>query len=95
MAPNFQRKEGIDFQDTFAPIVKWCTICIVLALITHKCWKFYHLDVKTIFLNGTSSDEVYIVSQWKGFVIHGQEIKIYKLSNALYGIWQAPWSCMV
>jgi hypothetical protein len=48
----------------------------------------YHMDVKSIFLNGDLKEEVYVV-QPLGFVKEGQEHKVYKLSKALYGLRQA------
>ncbi|KAG8077869.1 hypothetical protein GUJ93_ZPchr0007g4308 [Zizania palustris] len=49
----------------------------------------HHMDVKSAFLNGELEEEVY-VAQPPGFVIEGQEAKVYRLDKALYGLRQAP-----
>ena len=49
----------------------------------------YHLDVKSAFLNGVLQEEIY-VEQPEGFIIPGQEGKVYVLKKALYGLKQAP-----
>ncbi|CAL8165835.1 unnamed protein product [Prunus armeniaca] len=61
----------------------------LIALAAQKNWKLYQLDVKSAFLNGVLQEEVYI-DQPDGFVIQGQEDKVYKLHKALYGLKQAP-----
>ena len=60
-----------------------------MALAANKNWEVHHLDVKTTFLNGDLSEEVY-VAQPKGYVKKGQEGMVYKLIKALYGLKQAP-----
>ena len=52
-------------------------------------WPIYQLDVKAAFLNGELEEEVY-VAQPEGFVINGEEEKVYKLKKELYGLKQAP-----
>ena len=49
----------------------------------------YHLDVKSAFLNGVLQEEIY-VEQPEGFIIPGQEEKVYGLKKVLYGLKQAP-----
>lgn len=61
---------------------------MVIALAAYKGWEIHHLDVKTAFLHRELRAEVY-VSQPEGFVIKGQEEKVYKLNKALYGLRQA------
>ncbi|XP_025980644.1 uncharacterized mitochondrial protein AtMg00810-like [Glycine max] len=62
---------------------------MLLALIAHKRWKVYHLDVKSVSLNGYLQEEIF-VEQPEGFQIKGEEQKVYKLKKALYGLKQAP-----
>ena len=51
---------GVDFSETFAPVERLDTIRMLLALIEHKRWKVYHLDVKFVFLNGYLQEEIYV-----------------------------------
>jgi hypothetical protein len=61
----------------------------LISLAAQKGWLLYQLDVKSAFLNGELKEEVY-VEQLQGFVIQGEEEKVYKLRKALYGLKQAP-----
>ncbi|XP_074322761.1 uncharacterized protein LOC141659731 [Apium graveolens] len=76
-------------EKTFAPVARKDTIRTLIALAAQKGWKLYKLDVKSAFLNGDLEEEIY-VDQPDGFVIKGQEGKVYKLKKALYGLKQAP-----
>lgn len=89
VAKGYSQREGVDFDEVFAPVARMETIRILLALGAHKGWPIYQLDVKSAFLNGDLQEEVY-VSQPQGFVVQGEEMKVYKLSKALYGLRQAP-----
>lgn len=80
---------GIDYLDTFAPVARHDTIRLLLAIIAQKGWQVFHMDIKSTFLNGFLQEEIY-VEQLEGFVIKGQEDKVYLLKKALYGLKQAP-----
>jgi hypothetical protein len=54
IAQGFQQQEGIDFTKTFAPVIKWATICTVVALATAQQWTVHHMDVRTAFLHASS-----------------------------------------
>jgi ATP-binding cassette subfamily B (MDR/TAP) protein 1 len=88
VARGFEQKEGLDFQETFAPIIKWSTIRSVTVLITHFGWKISHMDVKTMFLNNDKKEEVYM-KQPKGFIKFGYEQLICKLNKVFYRLLQA------
>jgi hypothetical protein len=62
---------------------------MLMALAAQHGWRFYHMGVKTAFLNGDLKQEVYI-SVPHGFEIPGKEHMVYKLLKALYGLKQAP-----
>ncbi len=87
-ARGFQQKEGINFDTTFPPLVKWGTIRSIVAFATHLNWQKNHLDVKTAFLNGDLCED--FMQQPKGFSSPGNERKICYLLKALYDLKQAP-----
>ena len=75
VAQGFSRKEGIDYEETFAPISRYTSIKSVLALATIMKWKIHEMDVKTAFLNGVVEEEVY-VEQPLGFETHDRETRV-------------------
>ena len=81
--------EGVDFDETFAPVARLESIRILLAIANHLNFKLYQMDVKSAFLNGMLQEEVY-VEQPKGFVDPHRPDDVYKLKRALYGLKQAP-----
>ena len=60
VARGFSHKEGIDYEETFAPVDKYTSIRSVLALAVVMKWKIHQMDVKTTFLNGVVEEEVYV-----------------------------------
>jgi hypothetical protein len=80
---------GVDFSETFAPVARLDTIRILLALAAQNGWTIHQMDVKFAFLNGYLEEEIF-VEQPEGFVIQGEEEKVYLLKKALYGLKQAP-----
>lgn len=86
---GYSQQSGIDFNETYAPVVRMETIRSVLALAAQFKLSVYQLDVKSAFLNGELEEEVY-VEQPQGYVIEGKEDKVYRLQKALYGLKQAP-----
>ncbi|KAH9295153.1 hypothetical protein KI387_038741, partial [Taxus chinensis] len=67
VAKGYAQKEGIDYEETFAPTLKIKTIKVVYALAAQKGWRFQQMDVKSAFLNGDLKEEVYM-TQPEGFV---------------------------
>nr|GEW92636.1 hypothetical protein [Tanacetum cinerariifolium] len=86
---GYHQEEGIEFEESFAPVARLEAIQIFLAYAAHKNMVVYQMDVKTAFLNGNLRDEVY-VSQPDGFVDQDNPNHVYKLKKALYGLKQAP-----
>nr|GFC07183.1 hypothetical protein [Tanacetum cinerariifolium] len=88
---EFERieEEGIDFEESFAPVARLEAIRIFLAYAAQKNMVVYQMNVKTAFLNGNLREEVY-VSQPDGFVDVANPNHVYKLKKALYGLKQAP-----
>jgi hypothetical protein len=93
VAQGFSQKEGIDYEETFAPVARLEAIRILLAFSVAKGFKLHQMDVKSAFLNGVLEEEVY-VRQPPGFESEKYPHRVYKLRKALYGLKQAPraWS---
>nr|GEZ76342.1 copia protein [Tanacetum cinerariifolium] len=89
VARGYRQEEGIDFEESFAPVARLEAIRIFLAYAAHKNMVVYQMDVKTAFLNGNLREEVY-VCQPDGFVDQDNPNHVYKLKKALYGLKQAP-----
>jgi hypothetical protein len=89
LAKGYSQVEGLDFDETYAPIARLESICILLAYATYHGFKLYLMDVKSVFLNGPIKEEVYI-EQPPGFEDSEYPNHVYKLSNALYRLKQAP-----
>ncbi|GJX17231.1 retrovirus-related pol polyprotein from transposon TNT 1-94 [Tanacetum coccineum] len=89
VAQGFRQEEGIDFEESFAPVSRIEAICIFVANAANKNMMIFQMDVKTAFLNGKLKEEVY-VSQPKGFINQDNPSHVYKLKKALYGVKQAP-----
>ena len=77
--------EGIDFDETFAPVARLESIRILLAIASHLNFKLYQMDVKSAFLNRMLQEEIY-VEQLKGFVNPHRPDDVYKLKRALCGL---------
>ncbi|GJT13066.1 retrovirus-related pol polyprotein from transposon TNT 1-94 [Tanacetum coccineum] len=84
VAQGFRQEEGIDFEESFAPVARIEAICIFIANAAHKNMMIYQIFVKTAFLNGELKEEVY-VSQPEGFFNQDNPSHVYKLKKALYG----------
>jgi hypothetical protein len=86
---GYSQVEGLDFNETFAPIARLESIRILLAYATHHGFKLYQMDIKSAFLNGPIKKEVY-VKQPPGFESEEYPNHVYKLHKALYGLKRAP-----
>nr|XP_009785090.1 PREDICTED: uncharacterized protein LOC104233401 [Nicotiana sylvestris] len=84
-AQGYSQQEGIDYNETFAPVARLESIRILLGFAAHKGLKRYQMDVKSVFLNGYMSEEVY-VKQPLGFANATFPNHVYKLTKALYGL---------
>nr|GFC57855.1 retrovirus-related Pol polyprotein from transposon TNT 1-94 [Tanacetum cinerariifolium] len=89
VARGYRQEEGINFEESFAPVARLEAIRIFLAFTAHKNMVVYQMDVKSVFLNGNLREEVY-VGQPNAFVDLDNPNHVYKLKKALYGLKQAP-----
>jgi hypothetical protein len=89
VARGFSKKQGIDYEETFAPVARYTSIKTILSLVAMMKWKVHQMDVKATFLNGEINEEVY-VEQPLGFETHDRETHVCRLNKALYGLKQAP-----
>jgi hypothetical protein len=89
VAQGFSQKEGIDYEESFAPVAHLEAIRILLAFSVAKGFKLHQMDVKSAFLNGVLEEEVF-VRQPPGFESEKYTHRVYKLRKALYGLKQAP-----
>ncbi|GKD14012.1 retrovirus-related pol polyprotein from transposon TNT 1-94, partial [Tanacetum coccineum] len=87
VAQGFRQEEGIDFEESFAPVARIEAIRIFVPNAAYKNMTIYQMDVKMAFLNGELKEEVYI-SQPEGFVDQDNPSHVYKLKKALYGLKQ-------
>ncbi|KAK2442550.1 hypothetical protein QL285_013736 [Trifolium repens] len=89
VSQGYNQQEGIDYDETFAPVARLEALRILLAYAAHKCLKLFQMDVKSSFLNGFLNEEVY-VHQPPGFIDEKKPEHVFKLTKALYGLKQAP-----
>ena len=86
---GYAQQSGIDFTETFAPVARFDTIRLLLAISAHKGWKVFQMDVKSAFLNGVLKEEIYI-EQPEGFISKDKPDKVFLLNKAIYSLKQAP-----
>ena len=78
---GFYQVQGIDYNDTFAPVETMNSIRLVLAIAASKQWEVHHMDVNSLFLHGDMKEEIYM---------HNPEYFVCGLNKSLYGLKQAP-----
>ena len=88
VAKGYNQEEGIDYDETYAPVARLEAVRLLLAFSCIKGFKLFQMDVKSAFLNGYINEEVF-VSQPPGFEDHQHSGHVFKLKKALYGLKQA------
>lgn len=86
---GFQQIHGIDFEETFAPVITFSTLRLMLAIVASENLELFQMDVKTAFLNGDLPEDIYM-EQPEGFIDQEKPTHVCKLQKALYGLKQAP-----
>ena len=89
VAQGYAQQYGLDYEETFSPLVRFESVRMVLALAAKHGMQVHQMDVATAFLNGELVDEVYM-RQPDGFVVKGQEKRVCKLKKSIYGLRQSP-----
>nr|GEZ13540.1 retrovirus-related Pol polyprotein from transposon TNT 1-94 [Tanacetum cinerariifolium] len=88
-AKGYAQKEGVDFEESFAPVARLEAVRLFITYAVQKSFMVYQMDVKKAFLYGLLKEEVY-VNQPDGFVDPYHPNKVSHLKKALYGLKQAP-----
>ena len=89
VAQGYVQEEGIDYEETYAPVARLDAIRLLLSFACANDFKLFQMDVKSAFLNGIIKEEVY-VEQPPRFEDSDHPDWVYKLQKALYGLKQAP-----
>ena len=82
---GYSQQEGIDYEETYAPVARMEVVRMFLANVVNKKFKVYQMDVKSTFLNGELEKEVYI-EQPKGFPVIEEKDMVCRLKKALDGL---------
>lgn len=90
MAKGSSQTQGLDYNETFNPVIKPATIRIVLTIAVSRGWLVKQLDVNNVFLNGSLTETVYMHQPPVYEIQSGDTPLVCKLHKAIYGLKQAP-----
>ena len=89
VAKGYAQKYGIDYDETFSPVVKFSSVRALIAFAIQNDMLLHQMDVVTAFLNGNLEEDIYM-QQPDGYVKEGSEHLVCKLNKSLYGLKQSP-----
>lgn len=78
VANSYNKKEGINYEKIFSPVVRFTSIHMILAIISHLDLELYQTDIKIVFLNIELNEKIYM-DKPIGFIVEGEEYKVCKL----------------
>ena len=86
VAKGYSQQYGLDFTETFAPVVRFSSLRAILAIAAAADYDIHQMDVKTAFLNGDLAEDIYM-EQPDGYCAAGSEANhVWKLNKSLYGL---------
>ena len=85
VARGFQQVQGLDYTETCAPVIKFTTIRLLLAIVAHYDLELHQMDFVTAFLNGDLDEDIYM-EQPEGCIDKSESDHVCKLLRALYGL---------
>lgn len=96
VAKGYAKKFGVDYDETFSPVVRFTAIQALLAYAVQNDMLIHQMDVVTVFLNRTVEEDIYM-SQPDGYVKPRNEHLVCKLKKSLYGLKQSPrcWNTVI
>ena len=89
MVKGYAQKHGVDYEETYAPIVRYSSLRMLISLCAHYGWELHHMDVKSAYLNGDLEEEIYMEQPDGVPREKGKEDWVWRLHKALYGLKQA------
>jgi hypothetical protein len=89
VAKGYSQTYGVDYEETYAPVVRYYSLRMVLALSAHYNLELHHMDVKSAYLNGELEEDIYMEQPEGASVVQSKEDWVCKLHKSLYGLKQA------